>query len=302
MIAKSIGDKIAAARKKNRLSQAELAKHVSISPQAVGKWERGESLPDITTLHRLAEILGVDLNHFSESFPSVTVEATESHTPAAVSAEHPAPLAENPVKPLKWNLSQGQWVDTDFSGLENLEGKLRASNLKNCKFVATDLAGLSLSSNEITGCDFRGANLSESSIQSCELANNLFPECSFRGARISSCDIRGCDFSEANLSEAVFATSELNNIQLRNAVLKSTLFKLSQLSNLVWESDLDGCVFEHCAFTRVVFKNSMITNTFFRCRRMKSVRFEDCKADLLSYEALKSTGADLTGLSIMTAV
>ena len=42
----SIGNKIAEARKKINLSQAELAQQVSISPQAVGKWERGESMPD----------------------------------------------------------------------------------------------------------------------------------------------------------------------------------------------------------------------------------------------------------------
>ena len=65
---KSIGNKIADARKKINLSQAELAKQVSISPQAVGKWERGESMPDIMTLNRLAEIFLVDLNYFSESF------------------------------------------------------------------------------------------------------------------------------------------------------------------------------------------------------------------------------------------
>ncbi|MCZ4221917.1 helix-turn-helix domain-containing protein [Pedobacter rhodius] len=62
---KSIGNKIAMARKKINLSQAELAQRVSISAQAVGKWERGESMPDITMLNRLAEILSVDLNYFS---------------------------------------------------------------------------------------------------------------------------------------------------------------------------------------------------------------------------------------------
>lgn len=54
---KSLGNKIASARKKVNLSQSELAQQVSISPQAVGKWERGESMPDITTLNRLAGIL-----------------------------------------------------------------------------------------------------------------------------------------------------------------------------------------------------------------------------------------------------
>lgn len=68
------------------LSQSELAQHVAISPQAVGKWERGESMPDISTLNRLAEILAVDLNYFSDNFPSNEVETnkqTSSRKPGA---------------------------------------------------------------------------------------------------------------------------------------------------------------------------------------------------------------------------
>ena len=61
METKMIGSKIAEARKKINISQAKLAQRLFISSQAVGKWERGESMPDIITLNRLAEILGVDL-------------------------------------------------------------------------------------------------------------------------------------------------------------------------------------------------------------------------------------------------
>lgn len=66
---KTIGNKIVDARKKLNISQAELAENLFITPQAVGKWERGESIPDIITFNRLAKILGVDLNYFSDDFP-----------------------------------------------------------------------------------------------------------------------------------------------------------------------------------------------------------------------------------------
>ena len=62
--AKFIGSKIISARKNVNLSQSALAQKIAISPQAVGKWERGESMPDIIVLNRLAEIMGVDLNYF----------------------------------------------------------------------------------------------------------------------------------------------------------------------------------------------------------------------------------------------
>jgi DNA-binding transcriptional regulator YiaG len=43
MDTKLIGGKIAKARKEINMSQAQLAQSLFISPQAVGKWERGES-------------------------------------------------------------------------------------------------------------------------------------------------------------------------------------------------------------------------------------------------------------------
>jgi transcriptional regulator with XRE-family HTH domain len=77
---KKIGNKIAEARKRINISQAELAQRLFISAQAVGKWERGESMPDITTFNRLAEILGVDLNYFSDNVSSsVTEMASMNH-------------------------------------------------------------------------------------------------------------------------------------------------------------------------------------------------------------------------------
>ena len=71
---KIIGNKIAEARKKINISQAQLAVRLFISSQAVGKWERGESMPDIITFNRLAEILEVDLNYFSEIIKSLVTE------------------------------------------------------------------------------------------------------------------------------------------------------------------------------------------------------------------------------------
>lgn len=69
-----IGNKILDARKKKNLSQSQLAHQLFISPQAFGKWERGESMPDILMLNRLAGVLDVDLNYFSENFPSAEKE------------------------------------------------------------------------------------------------------------------------------------------------------------------------------------------------------------------------------------
>lgn len=51
------GQQIASLRKLKKMTQSDLGDRLHVSYQAVSKWERGESLPDITVLVGLAEIL-----------------------------------------------------------------------------------------------------------------------------------------------------------------------------------------------------------------------------------------------------
>lgn len=60
-----IGKQIAAGRKSKKLSQAGLAEELNVTPQAVSKWERGESLPDVFMLAKMSDIFDVyDLGFF----------------------------------------------------------------------------------------------------------------------------------------------------------------------------------------------------------------------------------------------
>ncbi|HSY62734.1 MAG TPA: helix-turn-helix domain-containing protein, partial [Cytophaga sp.] len=188
----SIGNKIAAARKKTNLSQAELAQQVSISPQAVGKWERGESMPDINTLSHLAKILGVDLNYFSDGFQSTDKEITNAEPFTKQSTELPS---GNEKKKLNWDMSKLNLVDSDFSGLKNLHEKFSSSNMQRCLFIGSDMSGLTLNSNNIDGCDFTDSNISNSQIQSSNIGNNIFKNCSLKETEFSKCNINACDFS-----------------------------------------------------------------------------------------------------------
>lgn len=51
--------RIADLRKKNRVTQQELADSIGVSFQTVSKWETGISMPDITVLPLLAEYFSV---------------------------------------------------------------------------------------------------------------------------------------------------------------------------------------------------------------------------------------------------
>lgn len=54
-------------RKDNDLTQAELAEKLNYSDKAVSKWERGESLPDITVLKTVADMFGVTVDYLLTS-------------------------------------------------------------------------------------------------------------------------------------------------------------------------------------------------------------------------------------------
>ena len=50
----NLKDKLHSLRMQKNITQETLAKHLGITPQSVGKWERGEGFPDITLLPRIA--------------------------------------------------------------------------------------------------------------------------------------------------------------------------------------------------------------------------------------------------------
>ena len=58
---KTLGNRIAELRKEKELTQEELAKQLGISSQAVSKWEKDISCPDIMILPTLAKIFGVSI-------------------------------------------------------------------------------------------------------------------------------------------------------------------------------------------------------------------------------------------------
>ena len=56
------GSLIAEARKELHLTQNDLAQRLHVSPQAVSKWERGLSFPDVSLLEPLAQQLGLTVS------------------------------------------------------------------------------------------------------------------------------------------------------------------------------------------------------------------------------------------------
>ena len=62
-----IADNLVHLRRKNGMTQIELAEKLNYSDKAVSKWERGESVPDITVLKSIADMFGVTVDYLITS-------------------------------------------------------------------------------------------------------------------------------------------------------------------------------------------------------------------------------------------
>ena len=61
-----ISEKLIAYREKNKLTQKKLGDRLGVSAQAVSKWERRQSYPDITLLPTLARLLECKIDELFE--------------------------------------------------------------------------------------------------------------------------------------------------------------------------------------------------------------------------------------------
>ena len=291
---KMIGTKIAEARKKAGLSQAQLSQHLFISPQAVGKWERGESLPDIITFHKMSQILGVDLYFFLDMEKSTEQIVEKDDKEEKFDDVVPEKKKKKPI----WDMSRGNWVDADFSGLSNLHEKFSGSNMQNCKFVESDLSGLQLKYNNIQNCDFSNTNISNSCFQGSNLQKTDFKESTLKKTKLSASNIENCDFTNADLSEATFKHCNISKSKLTQAFLNQTSFIGSTFESIVIEGVVEDCSFENCSFSKVIFQNTTLLNTFFKGKNLKRITFINCQADRLTYEFLRTNKANLNEVKI----
>lgn len=95
-----IGKKIKSARTEKNMTQMDLADAMGISYQAVSNWERGNSMPDISKLPELCQILEISMDDLIGNEPtSKTVQKIISNDDAEISFEELAQVA--PIIPPK---------------------------------------------------------------------------------------------------------------------------------------------------------------------------------------------------------
>lgn len=73
----SLSKKLKEYRSRHNLTQKELAARLFVSDKAISKWERGNGLPDIETLVRLADLLGTPVEELLKEKKKPTIMNTK---------------------------------------------------------------------------------------------------------------------------------------------------------------------------------------------------------------------------------
>ena len=69
MMKQNMGDLIAGLRKERGMTQKDLAEQMNVTDKAVSKWERNLSCPDVNSIPRLAQVLGVGVEELTTAAP-----------------------------------------------------------------------------------------------------------------------------------------------------------------------------------------------------------------------------------------
>lgn len=309
MDTKIIGGKIAKARKAINMSQAQLAQHLFISPQAVGKWERGESMPDITTFNRLAEILGVDLNYFSEGIQSEANEKPTLESQDKQPLQETGNLSGSPERQVQINLTAIDLEKSDFAGVTLHKGKFKASPLRGANFAGADLTGSLFEVIDAREANFDGANLTD-----CNFSVTDLTDASFRKSILLRTTLnmsgQGAKFIDANLIDVKLSKTDLRKTIFENCVFNNVDFHFCDLRGFSFDGQtLIGVKFDKSALNDVSFRGATLRNVSFTLPfsitnksylAIKTICFDGATMDKLTYAALK--GLRVIDLSKVTVI
>jgi uncharacterized protein YjbI with pentapeptide repeats len=313
MDTKMIGDKIAKARKEKNMSQAQLSQLLFISPQAVGKWERGESIPDIITFNRMAEILAVDLNYFSENFQSAidqtAFEKVSDNNNDDEIAQKEITAIPNSQDQLLTNFSGSNLSESDFAGVTAHKRKFNGSALRDSNFAGADLTGSSFNAS-----DLRRANFDEANLTDCILSANALTDASFNKTilvrtEFNASGLGGAKFTDVELIDVKLTKTDLRKTIFENCAFNGVDFKYSDLRGLSLAGQtFIGVKFGNAALDEVTFNGATLKNVSFRpayaltnkyYKAIKTIHFDGAMMDKLTYAALKGMGADLSKVTVI---
>jgi len=110
---KTLGLMISELRKEQGMTQLELAEKLGVTDKAVSKWERDLSCPDINSIPRLAEVLGVYVEELMQTKKDAQAPKTSM-----------ADILENAIKGIALAMGVAVTVLTVLDALDSKSGMI----------------------------------------------------------------------------------------------------------------------------------------------------------------------------------
>ena len=79
-INENIAKNITVLRKKNKWTQQDLASKLNYSDKSISKWERGDSIPDIEMLYKVAAVFGVSIDFLTSEHSEKEINRVQNNT------------------------------------------------------------------------------------------------------------------------------------------------------------------------------------------------------------------------------
>lgn len=129
-----VANRLQQLRKKNNLSQEELAEKIGISRQAVSKWERAEASPDTDNIILLSKLYGVSLDELlkteSEPLGEVSLKKEDyGFTDDPVREMRPENYTDEEIYPNSGSIPQGSPFGADIGEEEQRAQSLGGDNI-----------------------------------------------------------------------------------------------------------------------------------------------------------------------------
>ena len=297
METKIIGNKIAEARKQLNMSQAQLAERLFISPQAVGKWERGESMPDITTFGRMARILGVDLNYFSANdeklangqqaangiqpetgwmkhdlSPELTSTTASGTAPGSASGTAPGPASGTASGPAS---GTGLAPGSDPHRISGSAPDPTSSEVPNSARDNKKRPVRNMSTNTWKDVDFSGLNNIRETVNAANFRNCKFLDSDMKGLVWKNDVLHRCDFSRSSLNLCRFQGSNLEGTRFNGCSLVEADFSSSTINKCNFEgADLTKAFFNFSTISGIRVQDVLWSGTAFKDSQIEDVIFE----------------------------
>lgn len=198
---------------------------------------------------------------------------------------------------------------SDFSNIVLHNGVMTSSNLQNANFSSSDLTGSNFKTCDLENSHFDYANLTNCNFSITNLNNASFNNSILKQTNFNKSTLENVKFKNLKLINVNFSIIDLRNVVFDNCIIDGGNFDCADLRNQNFDNQiirnvhigkaiLENISFKGATLNNVSFKPRMsITNKYYKA--LATINFDGAFIDKITYNYLKSVGANLNNVTIV---